>query len=104
MKRRVVWSREALNALKQAIQPIARDNPQAARRVAAVLRAAGTALGERSIGRRGRVTGTYEKSVTGIPYILAYALGPLPTGDEAVFILHIIHTARDWPEDGWPSP
>jgi len=104
VKRRVVWSREALNALKQAIQPIARDNPQAARRVAAVLRAAGTALGERSIGRRGRVTGTYEKSVTGIPYILAYALGPLPTGDEAVFILHIIHTARDWPEDGWPSP
>jgi toxin ParE1/3/4 len=69
----------------------------------AAIRAAGTALGERPIGRRGRVTGTYEKSITGVPYILAYALGPLPGGDEAIFILHVIHTARDWPEDGWPG-
>jgi len=103
VRRRVVWSRDALDALKQAIQHIARDNPQAARRVAASIRAVGNALGERSIGRRGRVPGTYEKSVTGIPYILAYALGPLPTGDESVFILHVIHAARDWPDDAWPG-
>jgi len=57
-------------------------------------------LASARLGGGGRVTGTYEKSVTGI---LAYALGPLPTGDEAVFILHVIHTARDWPEEGWPG-
>jgi toxin ParE1/3/4 len=102
VKRRVLWSRDALDALKLAARHIARDNPPAARRIAATVRAAGNALGERSIGRGGRVAGTYEKSVTGTPDILAYSLGPTSEGDEAVFILHVIHMARDWPAGSWP--
>ena len=54
------------------------------------------------IGRPGRVTGTYEKLVTGLPYILAYVIAG--AGDqEEVAIVRVIHTSRDWPAEGWPS-
>ena len=53
-------------------------------------------------GRPGRVTGTYEKLVTGLPYILAYVIAG--TGEqEEVAIVRVIHTSRDWPAEGWPS-
>ena len=66
------------------------------------LRATGDALGEMPTGRPGRVAGTYEKSVTGLRYIIAYAL--TRRGDrEIVSILRVIHTARDWPDEEWPA-
>jgi plasmid stabilization system protein ParE len=103
VKRRVIWSRDALHTLKDAARPIARDNPQAAHKVAGAIRATGNALGERAIGRRGRVTGTYERPVTGSPDIPAYAIGPAAEGDEAVFILHVSHMAREGPAESWPK-
>lgn len=103
MKRRVFWSRDALDELKQIVRYIAQENPPAARRVAAAIRQAGNALGERAIGRKGRVTGTYEKSVTGIPYIIAYAIGALHDSGEAVSILRVIHTSRQWEDEAWPE-
>ena len=46
--------------------------------------------------------GTYEKSVTGLPYILAYAI--TQAGDEeTVAIVRVIHTARDWSAEKWPD-
>lgn len=102
MKRRVFWSRDALDELKQIARHIAQDNPPAARRVAAAIRQTGSALGERAIGRKGRVTGTYEKSVTGIPYIVAYTISALPDNGEAVYILRVIHTSRQWEDESWP--
>ena len=77
---------------------ISTDNPEAAASVIARLRATGTALGETSTGRPGRVAGTLEKSVTRLPYILAYAVGA-----DQVTVLAVIHTARNWPPDKWPS-
>lgn len=59
----------------------------------------GDDLGVFATGHPGRVTGTYEKSVRGVPYILAYAFFE---GDEAIAILRVIHTARDWQADSWP--
>jgi plasmid stabilization system protein ParE len=53
-------------------------------------------------GRPGRVPGTYEKSVRGLPYIVAYELVSLG-GEEVVAILRVIHAARDWPEGSWPA-
>ena len=103
MKRPVFWSRDALDELKRAAARIAKDNPQAARKVAAAIRSAGNKLGERATGRKGRMAGTYEKSVTGVPYIIAYALHPVRGSDEAVVILHVIHTARNWTPDAWPD-
>lgn len=103
MKRPVFWSRAALDEVKRAATHIAKDNPQAARKVAAAIRSTGDKLGERATGRKGRMSGTYEKSVTGFPYIIAYALHPVRGNDEAVVILHVIHSARNWTPDAWPK-
>lgn len=102
MTRPVRWSRAALDDLKAQIAYIAADNPRAARRIADRLRETGAALGATATGRPGRVAGIYEKSVSGLPYIIAYALMPAG-GAEAIVILRVIHTARDWPSGDWPG-
>ena len=63
-----------------------------------VLDATAQAFGHTPTGRPGRVTGTYEKSVTGLPYILAYAIL-----EDTVVIVRVIHTSGDWPAEGWPD-
>ena len=100
--RPVRWSREALDDIKEQAAFIALDDREAALRVADRLREAGTALGRRPIGRLGRVSGTYEKSVARLPYIIAYALTE-GDGGEAVVILPVIHTARNWGQNSWPK-
>lgn len=102
MRRPVTWSREALDDVKEQVAFIAQDNPAAARRVADRIRDAGKALGDMATGRPGRVTGSYEKSVASLPYIIAYELRPI-AGRDSVVILRVIHMARNWPVDGWPS-
>ena len=59
-------------------------------------------VGERAVGRPGRVSGTYEKSVSGLPYVLAYCIDTLG-GQETIFVLRVIHTARHWPGEAWPD-
>jgi toxin ParE1/3/4 len=100
--RPVRWSRAALDGLKAAMSYIARDNPEAARKVAAAIREAGLKLGVHSTGRKGRVEGTLEKSVAGLPYVIAYAI-EAEAGGECIVILHIIHTSREWPAGRWPE-
>lgn len=100
MKRPVVWARAALDDIKEQIAFIAQDNPAAARRVADRLRDTGAALGDMATGRPGRVTGSYEKSVSRLPYIIAYELR-LIAGRESVVILRVIHTSRDWADEDW---
>jgi toxin ParE1/3/4 len=99
----VVWSENALDDLDSAIAYVAADNPIAARKVLERIDAAGDSLGQVATGRRGRVAGTYEKSVRGLPYILAYAIQPLPGGRERIVILRVIHGARNWPPGEWPK-
>ena len=42
-------------------------------------------------GRRGRVSGTYEKAVPGLPSIIAYALETAPPAcDEVLAVLRVI--------------
>jgi toxin ParE1/3/4 len=98
--RRVLWSNDALDDLLEQIAHIAADNPGAAERVAGRLREVGTALGTYATGHPGRVSGTYEKSVARMPYVIAYAL---TDGDSAVSMLRVIHTARDWRGEEWPG-
>ena len=40
--------------------------------------------------------------MTGLPYILAYAITEA-AGEEAVVIVRVIHTARDWSAEKWPD-
>ncbi len=102
MTRPVLWSREALNDIKAQVAHIARDDRAAALRVADRIRDTGEALGKHATGRPGRVAGTYEKSVARLPYIIAYALTER-SGQDSVAVLRIIHTARNWPAEGWPE-
>lgn len=102
MKRPVNWSRSALVDLKAQVAYIAAENPAAAQRVSDAIRVAASALSDIPTGRPGRVTDTYEKSVTRLPYIIAYAITSGPAG-EAIAIVRVIHTARDWPDEQWPK-
>lgn len=99
MSRRIEWSASALDDLDGTIAHIAADDAGAARRIAAGIGRSVEALGIRPTGRPGRVPGSYEKSVTGLPYVVAYAL----PDDARLVVLRVIHTARDWPPGRWPS-
>lgn len=91
----VAWSVDALDDLENIITYIATDNPRAALSVVDRIEACGNALGEMAIGRRGRVSGTYETLVIGLPYIIAYAIQRRSHGAERIVILRVIHMARD---------
>ena len=106
--RRVVWSQHAHNDFRDVIGYIAQDNPAAADNLAARIDQTVQALAAMPTGRKGRVSGTYEKVVRGMPYIITYALGDQPEGHEprgheTVTILRVIHGARDWREASWPA-
>ncbi len=102
MKRPVIWSRSALDDLKAQVAYIAAENPATAQRVSDAIRAAASALSDIPTGRPGRVTDTYEKSVTRLPYIIAYAISSSAAG-QVIAIIRVIHTARDWPDEQWPK-
>lgn len=102
MRRRVVWADAARNDYVGIIRHIARENPDAAGRVAARIEEAVAGLADFATGRPGRVASTYEKVLSGLPYILAYEILERPEGGEVVAILHVVHGARDWPAGEWP--
>lgn len=102
MKRAVLWSRDALDDIKQQLVYISAEDPDAARKITASIRQTGEQLSDFATGYPGRVSGTYEKSVTRLPYIIAYAL-TVHQGREIVAILRVIHTSRDWEAESWPS-
>ncbi|WP_176593432.1 type II toxin-antitoxin system RelE/ParE family toxin [Sphingobium sp. EM0848] len=98
--RRVVWSDEARDDYFRILRHIADDDPDAAERVVRAIEKTGNALGEFATGYPGRIGGTYEKSVSRLPFIIAYALRD---NDTVLTILHIIHTSRNWIPDEWPE-
>ncbi len=98
--RRLTWTDAARAEFDTAVRYIAEDSPIAGRRVGERILIAANALADMPTGRRGRVGGTYEKVVTGLPYNLVYDLDDPPG---ALRILHLIHGARDWPDDAWPD-
>jgi plasmid stabilization system protein ParE len=101
--REVFWSASSLDDLISIVEWIAGDNPKAALDVIECIEAAGEALGFMATGRKGRVSGTYEKPVAGLPWIMAYAIEVLADGRERIAILRVIHGSRDWPQGKWPG-
>ena len=77
---------------------ISADNPIAAARVEARVYEAMDKLAFMPTARAGRIVGTFEKPVRGLPYIIAFEL----PDKETLRVLRIIHGARDWPAGGWP--
>jgi toxin ParE1/3/4 len=101
--RPIVWAETARADYRRALARIRAENPAAARRVSGVVQQAIEMVARRNIGRRGRVEGTFEKSVVGLPYVIAYALEAESEGTERLVILRIIHASRDWPAGEWPK-
>ena len=101
--RRVKWSIDAVDELDGIARHIAQDDPAAALEVANAIETSVDGLAAMPTGRKGRVSGTYEKVVPGLPYIIAYALGDEPKGDETITILRVNHGARDWRQESWPE-
>lgn len=73
---------------------IARDNPAAAARMIARIRAAVERLATApGAGRPGRVASTRELVISGTPYIVPYRVR-----DDTVQIITILHGAQRWPD------
>ena len=69
-------------------------NPVAAAQVAARLRLAAERLAEfPRMGHAGRVSGTYEWVVRGLPHIIVYQTGAV--GSDEVLVLGVFHAAQD---------
>jgi addiction module RelE/StbE family toxin len=93
---RLRWTRLAESDLDQIAAYIGQDSPAAAARVILELIDRVETLLSRhpGIGRPGRVLGTRELIISGLPYIVPYRVR-----DRNVEILRVMHTSRRWPED-----
>jgi addiction module RelE/StbE family toxin len=89
----VRWTSPAAQDLEEIALYIQKDSAESARTVAKTLFDAANSLEFMpSRGRAGRITGTRELVIPGLPYIIVYEVM-----DTAVQIHHIYHTARNWP-------
>ena len=92
---KIKWVRLALNDLDEAGEFIAGDNPEAAGRVLRRMWDAVQLLADQPhAGRAGRVPGTRELVVTGIPFIIPYRVV-----ENTIQILRVLHGKRKWYED-----
>jgi toxin ParE1/3/4 len=103
VKRRVIWSDDALDDLGDTLEFLAQDDLAAALGIIDKLEAAGNQLGALPSGRPGRVARTFEKSLPKLRYIIAYSIDDSES-DGVITILRIIHGARKWAKGGWPKP
>ena len=86
---------EAAQDLSEIRRYIAEDKPGAARRVAQlILDAIDYLRNHPGIGRTGRIPGTRELVIPGIPYIIPYRVK-----SDVIEILGVLHTAREWPKE-----
>ena len=91
---RIRWFRQALLDLDQIETYIAEDSPAIAVDVIIKRIKAVSLLGaQQGIGRTGRVPGTKELIVPGLPYIIPYRVK-----DGEVQVLRVYHTSRKWPD------
>ena len=91
---RIRWTTPAAKVLLAIQEYIAREDPRAAFEVAQHIRIVVEKLRDHpKMGRDGRVRGTYELVIHGIPYIVPYRI----KGKE-VQVLSVYHTSRKWPE------
>jgi toxin ParE1/3/4 len=89
---KVRWLRPAVESLDAIYEHIAAENPAAARRVFRHIVDATCRLGQFPMScPAGRIAGTRELALAGLPYFIVYHV----RGD-AVFILRVLHTSMNW--------
>jgi plasmid stabilization system protein ParE len=90
----VKWTRTALLNLDNAIKYIAEDRPIAAKEVGQQIWDSAKLLADHpGMGRPGRVPGTRELVVSGLPFILPYV-----EKADCIYILRVMHTSMQWPD------
>ena len=91
----VIWLDLAIEDLKNTGLYIAQESPKSAYEVLIKIKGAADNLSYNpEIGRVGRVSGTRELVITGIPYILPYVIT-----EKNIQIIAVMHTSRKWPND-----
>jgi len=89
---RVIWTPEAQQDRAEVWDYIATDNPRAAARMDELFGDAAFRLADHPmLGRQGKIPGTREL-LPHESYRLVYEIY-----DESVWILALVHTARQWP-------
>ena len=89
------WTYKALDNLDAAVEYIAADNPTAAQKVAKRIWDSVLLLkNQPGLGRPGRVVGTRELIISGLPYIIPYL-----EKDGTIVILRIMHSSIKWPNN-----
>ncbi|MCB1873231.1 MAG: type II toxin-antitoxin system RelE/ParE family toxin [Gammaproteobacteria bacterium] len=92
---RIIWTEPAARALESIQDYIAKDNRRVAWEVAQRIRHTVSQLEDHpKLGRSGRVRGTLELVIPGLPYIVPYRVK-----GKDVQILSVFHSARKWPEE-----
>ena len=88
------FSERAIHSLTSIRNYIAKDSPETAARVVGAIVQAALRLEQFPMsGRLGRIEGTRELVVPGLPYIIPYRVV-----DDVVLISSVIHTSRKWPK------
>ena len=93
---RLRWTSLAESDLNNIAVYIGQDSPAAAARVILeLIEQTETSLTRHAaVGRPGRVLGTRELVIGGLPYIIPYRMR-----DGEIEILRVLHTSRRWPGD-----
>lgn len=87
------WTLRASRNLDNIERYIEQDKPRAAiKTVLEITRQVKKLADHPGLGRQGRVDGTRELVITGLPYIVPYSV----KGD-TVIILRVMHSAMKWP-------
>ncbi len=91
------WSTFAIEDRLRIFAYLERENPHAAIRIDEVIQAHTRRLIRfPQSGRPGRVAGTRELVVRGLPYVVAYLTLP-----DKVRILRVLHGSQQWPDAFW---
>ena len=90
------WTRLAESDLEAIAAYIGQDSPAAAVRVVLELidQVESRLVPHPAVGRPGRVLGTRELVIAGLPHVIAYRVR-----DRQVEVLRVLHTSRRWPDE-----
>lgn len=90
----ILWAPRARQQLMDIATYIAMDNERAAERVVQRIQDAVENLRiYPAMGRAGRIGGTRELVISGVPYVVVYTVA-----GGTLQVAAVIHTARQWPE------
>jgi addiction module RelE/StbE family toxin len=91
----IKWFSEAIQDLTEVRKYIAKDKPRTAQDVAKrVVEEIALLKNHPGMGRPGRVEGTREFLIPGLPYIIPYRVR-----NNIIELLRLLHAARIWPKE-----